>query len=588
MKNAVHIKETNHITFYQLIMTFVQTQSAIDMIDNSPHAKLKTNLFSTPLIDSIIDSTGFDHDEQQFWSLAATIFGHQVTTSNNPSTPPLSPTSLLLSIRSPTIEPTTAIIKQRQKLKDWIRRTVREATQNVDMIKGDWHRAFFYMSTGQVLRASDLVQQLGDDALATMMVLHHQRHDIDVWETAQQQVSYWQKQGRFDSMPLYRRKMWYVLQGQLGYVDHIKAVVTQDLAWPQVVLLYALYGGRLAGDFSSGLSNYHTVITTGDGGSFGGPVGIHQLLAKEHTAKVPSNCLWYLLLQWWATYSSSSTTGPTCRKEELENKLPLRCRWLLLLHVPNFFEADSDTLETWKIEWCDKLFDNGLHYLAIQAGLYLSRPETKIKQMLSKRPWWKEHYLTRQLQIPPVWINDSKAVHAFNHGIYDKEVDYYLEANENEKAKNAILNHMIPALFLDGSQVETITKYIRMLTILFPDDMDLQQAISILHGIHIILNDYPRIISLLSSTPAQLATMVNEVSVAVQNLTTLTEYAYLQDPLFCSKVARQLIITASLIMDDEQLNHLLESCPVEIDVNEAMLEHISRAIPAGIGRSASC
>jgi hypothetical protein len=225
-----------------------------------------------------------------------------------------------------------------------------------------------------MLKASNLVQQLGDDALATMVMLHHQRPDIDVWETAQQQVAYWQKQGRFDSMPLYRRKMWYVLHGQLGYVDHIKAVVTQGLSWPQVILLYTLYGGRLAGDFASGVTDYHRVVSTGDVGSSGETVGIHQLLTKRHTAQVPATCQWYLLLQWWATFSPSTVAKrPACLEQELEMKLPLRCRWLLLLHVPDFFQADSDTIESWKLEWCDELFKGDLEHMAIQAGLFLTR-----------------------------------------------------------------------------------------------------------------------------------------------------------------------------------------------------------------------
>jgi hypothetical protein len=80
--------------------------------------------------------------------------------------------------------------------------------------------------------------------------------------------------------------------------------------------------------------------------------------------------------------------------------------------------------------------------------------------------------------------------------------------------------------------------------------MDLQHTISILHNIHIILIDYPRIITQLSSTPAQLTTMVNELTLAVQNLTSLKESKNLQEPLFCSKVARQLISTAASFMDD--------------------------------------
>jgi hypothetical protein len=99
-----------------------------------------------------------------------------------------------------------------------------------------------------------------------------------------------------------------------------------------------------------------------------------------------------------------------------------------------------------------------------------------------------------------------------------------------------------------GSRIDTITTYLGRLTTLFPDNMDLQQVISILHNIHIILNDYPRIISL--STVEQMATMVNEVTLAVQNLTTLTECEDLHDSTFCSKIARQLIITASTVMND--------------------------------------
>jgi hypothetical protein len=368
----------------QLIMTFVQNQSQIDAIDGSPRATLKTNLYSSPLVDHIMDSTAFDHDEQQFWDLAKTIFGEQVGMTNEssttPSTPPLSPSSLLLSVTPTTgsTEPTTAIKKQRQRLTQWIRDTVSEETHRLGQLdsdfKDDWHRAFFYMSVGQISKAIDLVQQLGDDALGTMMMLHHQRPDIDVWEAAQRQIAYWQKRGHFDSMPLYRRKMWYTLHGQLGYVDHIKEVVTQGLSWPQVVLLYTLYGGRLAGDFASGLTNYHKVVTTGDRGSFGGAVGIHQLLAKEHTAQVPSTCQWYLLLHWWATFSpSTAAKRPAYLDQDLKMKLPLRCRWLLLLHVPDFFKADGDTIESWKLEWCDELFHGNLGHLAIQAALFLTK-----------------------------------------------------------------------------------------------------------------------------------------------------------------------------------------------------------------------
>lgn len=38
------------------------------------------------------------------------------------------------------------------------------------------------------------------------------------------------------------------------------------------------------------------------------------------------------------------------------------------------------------------------------------RPGPKIKQLLSLRQWEKEHYVARQLQIPPEWITDGKVM----------------------------------------------------------------------------------------------------------------------------------------------------------------------------------
>jgi hypothetical protein len=95
--------------------------------------------------------------------------------------------------------------------------------------------------------------------------------------------------------------------------------------------------------------------------------------------------------------------------------------------------------------------------------------------------------------------------------------------------------------------------------------MNLQHTISTLHNIHILLNDYPRIITQLSSTPEQLNTMVNEITVAVQNLTSLKESKTPQDPLFCSKVASQLISTAATFM-----NHVRQS-PLSYDVMKLIM-----------------
>ncbi|KAA6381212.1 MAG: hypothetical protein EZS28_023262 [Streblomastix strix] len=432
-----HEDKTNEYNLTDLKNQANKNQSKIVTTNNTPQAYLTKNVYSTTLINKIVESTAFNYNERLVWSLGTLLFGQEeltVCSNDGPS-------------RSLT---TTVSPKQRRRLRNWICNTVvKELKQrnllnmDIDKIEDGWKRAFYYLSSGQVIQACELVQQLGDDALATMMVVHFQQ-EVDVCNQAQNQVLYWQERGLFDSMPLYRRKMWYVLQGQLGYVNHIKAVVTEDLSWPQVLLLYSLYGGH-RGDLNSGLSAYRTL--TSSHGS--GVNGLHQLRARKHTASVPSDCLWYNLLQWWSSSTSSSANDAIYRKE-LELALPLQCRWVLLLHVSPMFEHGDDDLESWKQQWCDELYKSELEYMAIHAGLYLSSPEVAIRKLLSRRQLEKEHYLCRQLQIPTGWITDSKAWYALNQQLYDKEVDYYLDAKENEKARDAILNHMIPALFFDG------------------------------------------------------------------------------------------------------------------------------------------
>ncbi|ORZ22280.1 hypothetical protein BCR42DRAFT_433610 [Absidia repens] len=532
------IAKENHAN--KLIMAFVQNQSKIETINDTPRAYLTKNLYSTPLVDKIMDSSAFDYNERQVWSLAALLFEQEVIGSSND---PL--------ILSPAATAMTA--KQQRRLRNWIRSTVVEELQRRNLLDvemdtaDDWKRAFYYMSSGQVVQACEMVQQLGDDALATMMVVHFQQED-DVCDAAEKQVSYWQQRGLFDSLPLYRQKMWYVLQGQLGYVDHIKTVVTQDLPWPQTLLLYALYGGQ-RGHFGSGLSAYHT-LTSATGA---GVIGIHRLRARKHTARVPSDCLWYTLLQWWSSSLHPSANNSVYRKG-LEMDLPLHCRWSN--GVMNFIVRD---LNTWL-----SMLDFTHQGTAIQIRME------------------KEHYLSRQLQIPSEWITDSKALYALNHQLYDKEVEYYLEANENAKARNAILNHMLPALFLDGKRTDTIITYLTKLTTLFPDDVDLQQTIDILFNIHNILNDYPHIIKQSSSTSVHLTNMVNELTLAIQNLTFLKESTDLHDSILFSKVAGQLISTGALFMNDEQLNTLIETCPVEICSDQTLLTLLSQAMSSSI------
>ncbi|CAO3580645.1 unnamed protein product [Absidia cylindrospora] len=566
--NSVAIKNQSN----KLMMTFVQNQSTIVTIDDEPHAQLLLNLYSTQLVDHIMDSPIYTYDEQQVWSLAALLFGQEqaAVNHNNGSIPPPSPSP---TIESSTSGPTATVTQQQQlrRLKNWICSTAieemqAEATLDVEGNTPEdiWQRAFYCMASGQVVKACELVQQMGDEALVAMLVAHFQQEE-GVCAAAKRQVLYWHQQGLFDPLPLYQRKMWYALQGYLGYVDAIKQVVTQNLPWPQVLLLYTIYGGDNEEDPFSGLAAYHAITTMDN------PSGsaLHRLHTRKETARVPPHCQWYALLQWWITHSSSGTffVNATYRKQ-LESIIPLRCRWLLLLHVPSLFENEPAVLESWKHQWCDELYHSGLEYMAILAGLFLIRPGPKIKQLLSMRQWDKEHYVARQLQIPPQWIIHAKALYALNHRLYNQEVDCYLEVNDNENARDAILNHMMPAIFLDNEKIDMVNAYLGQLTLLFPDDEDLQQTISMLRSIHVILNDYPRILLQSSTSPEKLASMANELALVMQNVD------YLKDQVFCSKIAGQLLSTASLFMGDEQLNTLMKTCPVEIDANRSMMERL--------------
>ncbi|KAI8086637.1 uncharacterized protein BX664DRAFT_336385 [Halteromyces radiatus] len=522
----------------KLITTFVQNQSIIETTNGIPHARLLENLFATPLIDHIMDTCDFD--EQQIWSLAALLFGHRKDDSH-------------------------------RRLKNWLRSTVLEEMQKegIDLAltsEDPWQRAFHYMSSGQVIQACELIQQLGDDALVAMLVVHFQeQEDVDIHQAAQEQILFWQQQDRFDSLPLYQRKMWYCLQGQLGYVDHLKAVVTEGLSWPQSLLLYILYHRDYRTNLASALMSYSSLTNLP-------MVGLHQLRTKKHTAQVPSRCLWYCLLQWWA---SSKNDSMSSLRLTLEERFPLHCRWLLLIHDPSFFINDLSTCEAWKRQWTDELYQNGLEYMAILSALYMSSPESTIRQLLSMREWDKEHYLVRQLQIPSEWVTDAKAVYAYNHHMYDKEVDYYLEANETDKARHAILNHMIPAIFLKDDQSDTMINYLEQLMSLSSDDMTLQQTIHILRNIYIILRDYPH-------RTHEIDTMKTNLTLAVQNLAILQKAGYITDPMFYSKLAGQLMTVASTFMNNDDLNTLLETCPVEIHSNLNMMELLSRAMTSSI------
>jgi hypothetical protein len=339
-------------------MTFVQNQSTIYLSESGiPHAQLKMNLYSTQLVDYIMDSPTYSYDERQVWSLAALLFGREEPAPN---------TSILPSL-------TEQQQQQQRRLRNWIRSTVIEEMEKEGQLElnvaDNWHRAFHYLSSGQVVKACDLVKELGDDALMTMIVVHLQQDGgEDVPEAAEQQVLYWQEQGFFDPLPLYQKKMWCVLLGRLGYVDLIKTTVTQGLAWPQVLLLYALYGNR-HGDMALGLADLHSLTT---GGGLGAS-GIHQLQTREATAQIPRHCLWYSLLLWWTSYTPNSSIENITHRKVLEMQLPLRCRWLLLLHVPDLFVNEPGTLEAWRHQWCDELYHSGLEYMAILAGLFVPR-----------------------------------------------------------------------------------------------------------------------------------------------------------------------------------------------------------------------
>ncbi|KAI8066560.1 nuclear protein 96-domain-containing protein [Gongronella butleri] len=392
----------------KMIMLYVQNQSHVEAPGadgGPPKAQLTQNIFATVLIDNVMDSLhGHARHEQQLWSLGAFLFSD-----------PQMDRQITQSIASP----------QQRRLKNWIRATVIEET---DLLGGGpmlgaaaaddgWARCFHYMSTGKVVQAAELAQKLGDDALMAMLVIHYQQDDtpLDIHKAAEEQIDYWRAENAFDAFHLDRKRMWYVLQGKLGYVDELKMVITHDLAWPQALLLYTLYGDRY-GHLPSALARYEALVRDQH------ILSPHTLRAKKETQPVPQHCQWYRLLLWWAIAIAPDAFSQqeTAIQPAIETSFPLRFRWLLMLHVKNMLKHPNK--DNWTADWCDQLFNDGMEYMAMHAALYMTNSEPWIKDKLSKRTWDKEHYLIRQLQIPAAWIIEAKAVYAHNQGQFDDEI----------------------------------------------------------------------------------------------------------------------------------------------------------------------
>ncbi|KAI9301206.1 hypothetical protein BJ944DRAFT_9392 [Cunninghamella echinulata] len=570
----------------KLIMSYVQSSSSLTVVDTIPRANLIRSLYSTKLIENINEDKNCSEQERLLWNMTPILFEDMNSTN---------------TIDNHQIEKSN-LIKPRQAnsdLKKWIHNTVLEETkliyqqefglndENVDDIiiekkikeNNPWKLAMHYMSTGQHIKTCELLLELGDNALSTLISLHHQGYDIR--ESVTEQIKLWLDKDLLNTLPMYQQKMWFILQGDLGYVNQLKLVTVQDLTWSQVLVLYINYFDRY-GNVFAGLIQYHFITHNHS------VVGIHQLKTKHYTA-TPSleSSYWYYLLIWWSSSSASSSYtsfhallhNDCVDRKQIELYLPLRFRWLLSLHAPSLFHHETNELELWKDQWCDFLYQDKWEYLAIYASLYILNPHNTIYRLLSLREWEKEFYLIQQLKIPKQWIMDAKVTFAFNNRMYTKEIHYYLESGENDKAYDAIMNHLLPVSFLKDDQIDTVKLYLNRLSELYPNNNQIQQTVNNILEIQKIIYTFPNLLKETTLQSDQLEEMKNELIAAFKSLENLKKvFALSIKPGFCSKIAGQLLIIASLFRNHELFNNLLETCPVEFHCDNDMAKIISKSM----------
>ncbi|ORX62619.1 hypothetical protein DM01DRAFT_1403091 [Hesseltinella vesiculosa] len=531
----------------RLIMSNIQNQSSVDLSNGVPRAQLTKNIFASGFIDYIMDNLReHGQNELQLWSLGAFLFSE------------------------PNIERKTHSISchQQRRLKNWIRATVLEEMAAMPSAfnfalntppfrtgdrKADWERCFYFLSTGQVVQAAELAQQLGDDALMAMLVVHYQQDDtpLDIHEAAEQQIQYWQQEGVFDNFELDRKRMWYVLQGRLGYVDDLKMVVTEDLLWPQTILLYALYGDRY-GHLPSALARYELLLSTSQQ-----TANLHRLRTLKRTEKIPPTCLWYRLLLWWSiTMAPDAFLSSTGARPDLEFAFPLRFRWLLLLHVPNMLTHPNK--DTWFADWCNQLFQDGMDYMAIHAALYMPNPTFWIKDTLPNRLWDKEHYLIRQLHIPSPWILEAKAVHAHRRQAYDEEIGYYQELGNSQLHCHAIL-HRLAQFFTEGYEAGKVQTYLEMLSIHFLNDQHVQSIVA----------SISRYQSLLASNNLDQDARLLELKTSLHDLSSACHSI---DPSSLAVIATGIFQQASTMLDQTYFGQLLDTFSAEWKDNKTMAQ----------------
>ncbi|CAO3609329.1 unnamed protein product [Cunninghamella blakesleeana] len=589
----------------KLIMSYVQNSSSIDVVDSIPRANLIRNIYSTKLIENINQDKNCNREERLLWNMMNLIFEDNKSTTVNDDhhstekrdkdiIKPSSQHILELKkwIQNIVFEETKLIYQQEHGMMDELNEHDKEDKEDIiEMMmkkKNDndpWQLALYYMSTGQIFKTCELLLKLGDNALSTLISLHHQGYDIR--ESVMEQLKLWKDQEILETLPIHQQKMWFILQGDLGYVNQLKTVVVQDLYWPQVLFLYMNYFDRY-GNIFSGLTQYHYITHDHHQHQHDKVVGIHQLKTKNQTASPsPLTNYWYYLLIWWLSSDSSlSFTSfntflyhETIHRKQLEFYLPLRFRWLLSLHAPTLFKNESKEIELWKDQWCDLLYQDKWEYLAIHASLFITNSHNTIYRLLSLREWEKEFYLIEQLKIPKQWIMDAKITYAFNHRMYTKEIHYYLESGEIDKVYNAIINHLIPVSFFKADQSDTTKLYLSKLSELYPNDNNIQQTIKYLLDIQRILFTFPNILKMATVNHDQSEEMKNELRLVFPHLKHLKEvFGSSIKPDFCSKIAGKLLIVVSLFRDHELFNHLLETCPIEYHCDSDMIKVISKSM----------
>ncbi|KAG0184311.1 hypothetical protein DFQ28_011417, partial [Apophysomyces sp. BC1034] len=190
-------------------------------------------------------------------------------------------------------------LKKAQRLelfKTWMRESIlsdqEKAIVQARKDKDPWAMGFIYLTFGRTTDACEIALQQGDYPLAALFANPDREY---AREAAHKQIRLWQRDHTFENMSQYQQKMWYVLNGQLGYCAHSQFVVTENLDWRQTLGLYVWYSSHT-------WHSLQEVIRLHDSALDKTLPGIHHQYVLKHTAQPSHTCMWYNVVRWWSYF----------------------------------------------------------------------------------------------------------------------------------------------------------------------------------------------------------------------------------------------------------------------------------------------